>query len=244
MRGYLHSIETFGALDGPGLRCVVFLQGCPLRCRYCHNPDSWLLTDGQEIDSSEVLARIARSKPYFGATGGVTLSGGEPFMQAEFAAEILHCCRQASIHTAVDTSGFYLNSQVHAALADVDLVMLDIKHTNPQAHYQLTGQALTGPLNFLRVVAESGIPLWVRHVIVPGWTDTLAEVLRLVPLLQDIPSLQQISLLPYHTLGVAKWAKLQIPYPLTGVQPPDASTLAWLRDGLSEALPLIQILVS
>lgn len=216
MKGRIHSIETLGALDGPGLRCVLFFQGCPMRCMYCHNPDMWELVGGKEVNVDEALTRILRFKPYFRRGGGITLSGGEPFMQATFATEVLKGCKEQGIHTAVDTNGYYLDSHVKEALGYTDLVILDIKHTVPIKHEQLTGQPLMKPLEFLEYVADKDIPTWVRQVVVPGWNDTATDIKSLGYLVRDLACVHRVELLPYHTMGVHKWEKKGIPYPLVG----------------------------
>ncbi len=235
MLGRIHSIETLGGLDGPGLRCVVFLQGCAMRCLYCQNPDTWSPAAGQETDSGEVVHTVQRYKPYFGPEGGVTLSGGEPFMQAAFAREILAGCRALGIHTAVDTCGYYLDSDVIEALCSTDLVILDIKHADSSRHKQLTGQELERPLAFLRHVAASGIDLWVRQVIVPGWNDTEDDIRALAELVKDLPSLRKAELLGYHAMARWKWEGLGLKYPLADVPEPSPERLAQLQtllDGL------------
>ena len=217
--GRLHSIETMGALDGPGLRMVVFLSGCPLRCRFCHNPDTWDIFSGREVQSDEILKKALRLSPYFGKTGGVTLSGGEPFMQAAFALEILQKCKKHGIHTAVDTSGFYLTETVRRALEFTDLVLLDIKHTSPTEYKRLTGMDISHSLGFLDYMKKTQKPLWVRQVIVPGITDSPRQVEDMLQLVSGANVLK-VELLPYHTMGVEKWAKLGYDYSLAGVLPP------------------------
>ncbi len=232
--GLIHSIETLGALDGPGLRCVVFLQGCPLRCQYCHNPDTWAIHGGKSITCDALMARITRSHPYFGQWGGVTFSGGEPLLQASFVARVSRLCAAQGIHTALDTSGALLNEDVREALSATRLVILDIKHTDPERYHQLTGGVLATTLAFLREVAEKGIPLWVRQVIVPGWNDTAEDVRALAELLHDIPSIERIELLPYHRMGEDKWRQLGHVNPLEDVAEMDLARLAALRQILFE----------
>lgn len=235
-RGRLHSLETLGALDGPGVRCVVFLQGCPLRCRYCHNPDTWAFDAGTEMTAEELTRRLLRYRPYFGREGGVTLSGGEPLAQPRFVREVLQRCKEQGIHTAVDTSGACLNDDVREALDYTDLILLDLKHADPARYHDLTGGSLEATLTFLREVAARQIPLWVRQVIVAGWTDTEQEVRDLVQLVAGVPSLQRLELLPYHTLGLGKWESLGIDYPLTGTRPPDQALLSRLEAVVQQEL--------
>lgn len=226
--GRVHSVETMGALDGPGLRMVVFLSGCPLRCRFCHNPDTWNIFSGREVQSDEILKKALRFLPYFGKTGGVTLSGGEPFMQAGFALEILQKCKENGIHTAVDTSGFYLTQTVKRALEFTDLVLLDIKHTSPTEYKRLTGMDISASLGFLDYMKQIQKPLWIRQVIVPGITDSPQQVEAMLNLVSGANVLK-VELLPYHTMGVEKWAKLGYDYPLAGVLPPPDETMRSLR---------------
>ena len=229
MTGRLHSIETLGAVDGPGLRCVVFLQGCPLRCQYCHNPDTWNCGGGTQMSVEQVVARVERQRPYFGAEGGVTLSGGEPLAQAEFAARVLRRCQELGIHTAVDTSGACLNPAVEEALKYADLVILDIKHTDPEKYTALTGSKLDCTLRFLEHLKGLGKPLWVRQVIVPGWNDTEDDARALVALLREVPSLVRVELLPYHRLGSRKWETLGLSSALEGVPEADAEVVERLE---------------
>ena len=228
LKGRVHSIETMGALDGPGLRVVVFLAGCPLRCCYCHNPDSWDKDSGELMTAEAVAAKIKRYQPYFGGNGGVTLSGGEPLGQPQFAGEILRLCREAGISTCVDTSGSVFNEKVKAALAYADLVLLDVKHTDAGKYRQLTGGDLSQNRAFLNYCREEGIHLWIRQVVVPGWNDTEADIKALLSYVEGA-NVQKIELLPYHTMGVYKWEALKIPYPLKGVEPPSTEQMDRLR---------------
>lgn len=236
MRGKVHSLETLGALDGPGLRCVAFLQGCPLRCQYCHNPDAWSFKGGMGQTAEAVVTQVARLRPYFGKRGGITLSGGEPLAQPEFATEILRQCRALNIHTALDTSGAYGGERALEVLRYTDLVILDVKHTDPKRYRALTGGQLERTWEFLQYVAGEGIALWVRQVIVPGWNDTEANVLKLAEKLCGLPTLQRVELLPYHRLGMAKWEKLGLQSPLADVPAADAKHVTWLEQCLRTAL--------
>lgn len=224
MKGRIHSIESLAAVDGPGLRCAVFLQGCPQRCMYCHNPDTWALDGGESMEADVLAQKILRYRPYFKRNGGVTVSGGEPFLQAAFVKELLQKLKREGIHTAVDTSGYFWNPAVREALAYTDLVLLDIKHTNPEMYRRITGTDQKRLLEFLNAMKENGQPLWIRQVIVPGYTDSEAQMEDLVQLLEGAKVLR-VDLLPYHTLGVGKWEALGKPYPLDGVKPPDAETM-------------------
>lgn len=218
--GRVHSFETLGALDGPGIRTVVFLSGCPMRCAYCHNPDTWQADGGTQMTAQEVYQRIARYRPYFKENGGVTLSGGEPLMQADFAAEIFLLCRADGIHTALDTSGALCTDGVERLLTLTDLVILDVKHTDPGAFYKLTGYPMEHLLSFIQLCKEMQKRLWLRQVIVPGVTDGEKNIRALRQLAQQCGA-EKTELLPYHTHGVHKWEKLGLTYPLANAALPD-----------------------
>jgi len=241
MQGRVHSIESLGAHDGPGLRAVVFLQGCPLRCLCCHNPDTWDPSGGRAMASADVVEQVARLRPYFGENGGVTLSGGEPLLQAQFAAAVFAGCRARGIHTALDTSGFRLDDAAKACLHEADLVLLSIKHTDPQRHRELTGHPIESVLAFLDHVARRNTPLWVRHVVLPGWTDDEAQIETLAGVLRPVASLRRVELLPYHGLAEAKWRALGRAFPLNGIRPPDAPRLRALRRRMALALPGVEV---
>lgn len=225
--GRLHSYETLGTVDGPGLRLVVFLQGCPLRCRYCHNPDTWAFTGGRPVTVDEIVAKAQRQRPYFGATGGVTLSGGEPLAQPAFTLDLLRALRQAGLSTALDTSGSGWpgvstaagENHIREILHETDLVLLDIKHPDPDQFQQLTGQSITALEHFLALADEVHQRVWIRQVIVPGFNDRMADLQALVTMLKRYPQLQirKIELLAYHTLGLAKYAELRLGNPLPDV---------------------------
>lgn len=227
-KGRIHSIETFAAVDGPGLRVAVFLQGCPQRCIYCHNPDTWNAAGGEEAAPEELVKKIIRYRPYFKRGGGVTLSGGEPFMQAEFVTELLKLLKAEKMHTAVDTCGFYLTPQVKKALEYTDLVLLDIKHTDPGSFKIITKQSFFHTTSFLAYMKETQKPLWIRQVILPGYTDNEQQVRALLAML-DGANVERIELLPYHTLGRQKWDELGIPYEIAHIHPPSAETMHTLR---------------
>ncbi|MDD2955961.1 MAG: pyruvate formate-lyase-activating protein [Oscillospiraceae bacterium] len=212
--GRLHSIQTMGTLDGPGVRFVAFLQGCPLRCGYCHNPDTWDAAAGEEITAQALFDRAVRYRGYFGREGGVTLSGGEPLLQAEFAGEFFSLCRRAGIHTALDTSGFRLDAAAKAALCQTDLVLLDIKMTTEEDYRRHTGCGLGQVLDFLRYCGEQQIPLWIRHVVVPGLNDTDEDAKRLAELLSGCSTVQKVEFLPFRKLCLEKYRQLGVPFPL------------------------------
>lgn len=227
--GHIHSIQTLGTLDGPGVRCVVFMQGCPLRCKYCHNPDTWDFSAGTEIGAREVLQKILRCKAYFGKDGGVTVSGGEALAQPEFVAELFALCRENGVHTALDTSGCVLNEQVLRLLNFCDLCLLDIKACGEEEYRRLCGGSLKKTLAFLRVLEEKGIPVWIRQVTVPGLNDTPEDMARLKKLLSPYRCIEKIELLPFRKLCTEKYEKLGVPFPLGSVPEAQDGAVAALQ---------------
>ena len=222
VKGRVHSIESFGTVDGPGIRLVVFLQGCPMRCIYCHNPDTWAAVGSKELEPVEIINEYLRNRAFYRG-GGITVSGGEPLMQIEFVTELFALARERGIHTALDTSGILFSGEgrmrelLDGLLSVTDLVMLDIKHTDPEAHERLTGRAIAPVLGFLELVSRKGIDLWVRRVVVKGYTDDPDELYSLGRLIGVIPSLKGLDVLPYHSLGEMKYRELGIDYPLLGM---------------------------
>lgn len=220
IKGRIHSFESLGLVDGPGVRSVVFFQGCPLRCAYCHNPDTWEKNSGTELETGELLDKILRSKPYFNETGGVTFSGGEPLLQPDFLLEILKLCKESGINTALDTSG-YGNGDYEEILKYTDLVILDIKHTNDYNHLKLTGRDRKGSDKFIEALNRNNKKVLIRHVVVPGITDSRQQMINLAQIVKKINNLEGIELLPYHTMAIEKYKKLGIPYRLDGILPMD-----------------------
>ena len=222
VKGKIHSIESMGLVDGPGIRVVVFFQGCKLRCAYCHNPDTWLLSGGIETTPEELIQKIVRFKPYFNRSGGgVTFSGGDPLLQPEFLLECLKLCKLSGVHTALDTAGFG-NGDYTEILKYTDLVLLDIKQTTGQGYVSLTGRDSTDVNVFLEALKKSKSRVWVRHVVVPGFTDSTDHITKLAKIIrQEVPNVDKVELLPYHVLGVSKYEALAIPYKLKGVEPMD-----------------------
>ena len=229
MTGKIHSFESFGTVDGPGIRFVVFMQGCPMRCLYCHNPDTWPLQGGSDYTAAEVAARAVKYKSYFTGGGGVTVSGGEPMLQAEFVCELFALLKAQNVNTALDTSGVMFRAEeVHAfdkLLSFTDLVLLDVKHIDEAEHIKLTGHSNKNILAFARYLSEIGKPVWIRHVLVPGITDCDEYLLKLREFLSSLSNVQRVEVLPYHTMGVVKYQKLGIPYPLEGVLPPSSERI-------------------
>ncbi|MEG0775292.1 pyruvate formate-lyase-activating protein [Clostridium sp.] len=222
IKGRIHSIESMGLVDGPGIRTVVFFQGCKLRCAYCHNPDTWNLNGGMEVTPEELMKKILRFKPYFSRSGGgVTFSGGDPLVQPEFLLEMLKLCKANGIHTAIDTAG-YGDGNYEEILKYTDLVLLDIKHVNSNGYVVLTGRDTKDVNLFLEALRSSKTRVWVRHVVVPGYTDTNEHMDKIAGIInEEIPNVDKIELLPYHILGVNKYEQLNIKYRLEGVQPMD-----------------------
>ena len=225
MDGFIHSVESFGTVDGPGLRFVVFCQGCPMRCKYCHNPDTWEMGKGMRISPQELIAQYERNKAFY-THGGITVTGGEPLLQIDFLLELFALARERGIHTCIDTSGAVYregdsayNHKLDALMAMTDLVMLDIKHIDDPAHRELTGMPNGGVLAFAKYLEARGVDLWIRHVLVPGITDDEGALERLGEFIGTLKNLKALDVLPYHTMGEAKYEQLGIAYPLEGVPP-------------------------
>jgi pyruvate formate-lyase 1-activating enzyme len=225
-KGRIHSLESFGTVDGPGIRFVVFMQGCPLRCLYCHNPDTWDTKNPSKysITASELLEEVLKYKNFI-AKGGVTVTGGEPLLQPEFLTAFFGLCRAEGIHTALDTSGYTLNDKVKELLKYVDLVLLDIKTLEPDLHKALTGIKREGTLKFLDYLEENKIDTWIRHVVVPGLTDNDERLEKLAEFLTHFSVVKRIELLPYHVMGVNKYEQLGLEYKLKDVNPLSAERL-------------------
>jgi pyruvate formate lyase activating enzyme len=219
MQGHIHSIESFGTVDGPGVRFVVFFAGCPMRCLYCHNPDTWVAQAGQVMSAEAIMERFARNRSFY-QSGGITATGGEPLVQLPFLTELFRLAKASGVHTCLDTSGVTFRSdaaylaQLDELLSVTDLVMLDIKHMDTTVHKELTGHGNENVLAFARYLDKKGKALRVRHVLLPGYTQNEAELKALGSFLKELRHLEKIEILPYHTLGRAKYENLGIPYPL------------------------------
>ncbi len=231
MVGKIHSVFSGGTVDGPGIRFVVFMQGCPLRCKYCHNPDSWNIKDGEERSISDLVNEIVKYKNYYGEKGGVTVSGGEPLLQIDFVTELLKRVKARGINTAVDTSGFTFdisNEEVvkkHQLLDEyVDLYLLDIKHIDGDKHKSLTGVNNQNTLNYAKWLSDRGKRIWIRHVLVPSLTDDDESLTKLSSFIKTI-NVEKIEVLPYHTMGEVKYKNLGMDYPLKGVLPPSKEVI-------------------
>lgn len=225
MDGYLHSIESMGLVDGPGVRSVVFLSGCLLRCRYCHNPDTWKEGAGIRISPQQLVDKLRRFMPYYRSGGGVTFSGGEPLLQPEFLGEVLKLARQTGIHTCIDTSGAGRadDEQYREILANTSLVLYDVKHYLPDEYQKLTGMPMNETMRFLKIAQEMKVPMWIRHVVVPGLTDGEEHIAGLRKFVDGLSCVERVELLPYHRLGVHKYENMKLPYSLadTPVMNPD-----------------------
>lgn len=226
--GYIHSVETGGAVDGPGLRFVVFLTGCALRCLYCHNPDTWHMPDGRKTGVASLLNEIAEYRDFLQRTGGVTATGGEPLAQPDFVTALFQGCKALCLHTALDTSGFLGANATDALLAATDLVLLDIKSFDPAAYKRLTGGSLAPTLRFAERLAAMGKPTWLRYVLVPGLTDDLASIDKLAAYAKDL-GMAKVEVLPFHKMGESKWGALKLPYTLQEKQPPSTALVATVR---------------
>lgn len=214
--GYIHSIETMGLVDGPGIRIVVFMQGCPLRCLFCHNPETWNKNENKQMTSKEIVDEIRKYRPYIEKDGGVTFSGGEPLLQTEFLLEMLKMCKKAGIHTCIDTSGTgYDKKYLDEVLKYTDLVILDIKAINGNSYKKMTGKDMSEFNYFIDKLNEYDKKLWLRQVIVPNINDTEDYILKLKKYIKKFKNVEKVELLPYHSMGIEKYKKLNIEYRLS-----------------------------
>ena len=226
-KGRIHSIESFGSVDGPGIRFVIFMQGCHMRCQFCHNPDTWEMEAGEEKTADELLAQALRYKTYWGASGGITVSGGEPLLQIDFLIELFTKAKAKGVHLTIDTSGHPFTreepffSKFNELMKVTDLVMLDIKQIDDAAHKTLTGWTNANILDMARYLSDMGKPIWIRHVLVPGGSDQDEFLKQLDTFIKTLKTVEKIEVLPYHTLGEYKWQELGMEYPLKGVEPPE-----------------------
>ena len=222
VKGRVHSIETFGTVDGPGIRFILFMQGCPLRCKYCHNRDTWDVKAGTEYTTDEVIAQASKYKSYMKASGGgITVSGGEATLQPEFVAELFAKAKQNEIHTCLDTSGFVDIDKLDPILDNTDLVLLDLKHMDENKSKDLTGVSSKKSLEVAKHLDKRNIPVWIRHVLVPGVTDDKEHLEQFGEFVSKLNNVDRIELLPYHTIGVHKWESMGFEYELQNI--PDAT---------------------
>lgn len=224
MQGYIHSQESFGTVDGPGLRYVVFFQGCPMRCKYCHNPDTWKVNTGDKVSANEIIEQYNKNRSFY-SNGGLTVTGGEPLLQIDFLLELFQLAKQENIHTCIDTSGITYepsnlayNKKLDELMKYTDLVMLDIKHIDPIKHKALTQQENKGIKAFAKYLEEKNIPLWIRHVVVPTISDDPNDLRELGRFIGTLKNLKALDVLPYHTMGVNKYKQLGLSYPLEGIE--------------------------
>lgn len=222
MQGYVHSIESCGTVDGPGLRFVVFLQGCPLRCQYCHNPDTWELNTGNQMSIDEIITHYNKKKTFYN-NGGITVTGGEPLMQIDFVTTLFKECKRLGIHTCLDTSGITYVEGNHKKMDELmevtDLIMLDIKHIDNVEHKKLTGVENTNILKFAKYLDSINKAVWIRHVVVPNITQNDKFLYELGLFLGSLNNIKALDVLPYHVMGKSKYEEMKIPYPLEGVEP-------------------------
>jgi pyruvate formate lyase activating enzyme len=221
----VHSIETFGTHEGPGIRLVIFVQGCNFRCVYCHNPDTQAVIGGREMHAAEVIELLRKEKPYFKDTGGLTVSGGEPLLQRLALIDVFAQVRQAGFHTTLDTNGSILDEDTKKLLAVTDLVLLDIKHINPVWHRKVTGSGNANVLKFAEYRESTGKPMWLRLVYVPGYTDQETYLHEWGKQFQNYTSIERVEILPYHTFGEYKYKQLGREYVLNGVKPPSQKSI-------------------
>lgn len=243
MQGRIHSLESFGTVDGPGVRFVVFVQGCPMRCAYCHNPDTWEMNAGTLMEPSYIIEQYERNISFYKG-GGITVTGGEPLMQVDFLVELFTLAKEKGIHTCIDSSGIAYKpnanpewlAKLDKLMTLTDLVMLDIKHIDPEKHKELTSQPNDGILAFARYLDEKHIDMWIRHVVVPGITDDDKYLEQLGYFIGQFKNLKALDVLPYHTMGESKYEKLGMEYKLKGVPAMDKSKLlekkAVILDGI------------
>lgn len=227
--GRIHSVETLGALDGPGLRYVIFLQGCEMRCKYCHNPDTWNKKGGRIATVDEMISDVLKYREFV-KDGGVTLSGGEPLLQTEFCKAMIRECRKHNIHCALDTSGSVSLSSAAPVVAMADLILLDIKAADKALHKELTGFSNSNPLKILSFCEDILKPLWIRHVLVPGYTLKKEPLEQLAALLSKYSCVQRIDLLPFHKMGEYKWESLRLNVPFKKVPVPTGEQITFAKN--------------
>jgi len=243
MEGYIHKIETFGSVDGPGVRFVLFLQGCALRCQYCHNRDSWAMKAGKVMRVEEIMTEVLKYKEFFDASdGGITVSGGEPLLQMPFLIALFTACKKYNIHTTIDTSGDVRLStkqkedELRQLLALTDLVLLDVKLMDAEKHKDLTGFTNEHILAFGRFVADVGVPMWIRRTLVPGLTDAETDLRATADYIRELSVVEKVEVLPYHAMGEAKWEQLGYDYPLKNQVSPSEEQVLHAEKILSSAL--------
>lgn len=241
IKGKIHSVESFGSVDGPGVRYIVFLQGCHMRCKYCHNPETWAMEGGEELTAKEVFDKAYRYRNYWKKNGGITVSGGEALLQIDFVIELFKLAKEKGVHTTLDTSGnpftreepFF--SKFNELMKVTDLFMLDIKQIDDEKHKKLTGWTNSNILDLAQYLSDNGKAMWIRHVLVPGITTDDADLEKLRDFVGSLKKVERFEILPYHTLGVFKWENLGIPYELGDVMPPTKEEIAHAEEILHTA---------
>ena len=224
--GYVHSLESFGSVDGPGVRYVIFLSGCAMRCQFCHNPDTWNMTAGKSYTADALLKQAVKYRTYWGNKGGITVSGGEPLLQIDFMLEFFKKAKEKGIHTTIDTAGgpftreepFF--SKFQELMKYTDLLLVDIKHIDNKYHKVLTGRSNEHILDMIRYLSDIKKPIWIRHVLVPERSDKDEYLTRLADFIHSLDNVEKVEILPYHTMGIYKWKELGLEYPLEGIEPP------------------------
>ena len=232
--GRVHSFQSLGTLDGPGVRFVVFMQGCPLRCKCCHNPDTWDMDGGTEYSADEIVSRAVRFREYFGADGGVTVSGGEPLLQADFVCEIFEKCHERGINTCLDTSGCILNDSVRAMLEVTDRVLLDVKYTSDAKYRENVGCSLDRPLEFLKYLDEIAVPTTLRQVIIPTQNDTEEQVRALKAIAGAHKNVDKTELLPFRKICQVKYEKMDVEFPFADIPEPTKEQMKCLEAIIKE----------
>ncbi len=226
MNGFIHSTESFGSVDGPGVRFVIFVAGCPMRCQFCHNPDTWNMQVGEQKSADELLAQALRYRSYWKDGGGITVSGGEPLLQMDFMIELFQKAKEKGINTTIDTSGAPFTREepffgkFNELMKYTDLLLVDIKHIDDEQHKLLTGQTNKNILDMARYLSEIGKPVWIRHVLVPERSDKDEYLKELYEFIKTLGNVEKVEVLPYHTFGEYKWKELGYDYPLAGIEPP------------------------
>ena len=226
MEGFIHSTESFGSVDGPGVRFVIFVAGCPMRCQFCHNPDTWDMGAGERKSADDLIRQALRYQAYWKDGGGITVSGGEPLLQMDFMIELFRKAKEHGIHTVIDTSGAPFTREepffgkFMELMEDTDLLLLDIKHIDREQHRLLTGRTNENILDMARCLSEIGKPVWIRHVLVPERTDDDGYLKKLYEFIKTLNNVQKVEILPYHTFGEYKWRELGYDCPLEGIEPP------------------------
>ncbi len=230
IKGNIHSIQSLGALDGPGIRFVMFLQGCNLRCGCCHNPDTWDLSGGTAFTAEEIVKKALRYKEYFGKKGGITASGGEPLLQADFVKEVFSLCHKEGVNTCLDTSGSILNDGIKALLSETDRVLLDIKYTDDSLYREHVGCKMQPVLDFLNYLNTVNIPVTLRQVIIPTLNDNAENILRLKEIAGRFSCVDKIELLPFKKICQVKYDSLGIPFPFADIPEPSQDTISRLNE--------------